>query len=156
MFYFLHECLQPILLYETVNCSISLKRNVFFLPDRDKFERLCHVCSFYSQIWNCPRYNISDLTIISYPTDYGATCGAETASPSRAPGFTLGFSGVRVAQSLAFNVVLIIVYPFVHFFFGHCIVCSSSIHGFCLPLQNMFMVSVASTGLQISNQPSTV
>jgi hypothetical protein len=41
-----------------------------------------------------------------------------------------GFSGVRVAQSLAFSVVLIIVYHFVYFSFGHCIVCPSSIHGF--------------------------
>ena len=34
-----------------------------------------------------------------------AICGAGTVYPSGAPGFTPGFSGVRVAQSLVFCVM---------------------------------------------------
>ena len=55
--------------------------------------------------------------------------------PSGAPEFTLYFSGVRVTRSLFYMyVLLIVVCPFVHFLFGHYVVCSFSICGFWLPL----------------------
>ena len=50
----------------------------------------------------------------------GATCGVETAYPSGAHKFTLGFSGVRVVRSLIFYVVF---FSFLVFFFWplHCL-----------------------------------
>ena len=45
----------------------------------------------------------------------GATCGARTTNYSRASGFTSGFSEVRVAQSLVFCVLKIIVCYFAFF-----------------------------------------
>jgi hypothetical protein len=73
----------------------------------------------------------------------GATCGAGTAYPSRAPEFTpQGFSGVCVARSLVFclYILLIIVCPF-----GLCVACPFSIYGFCLLLwylQTFFFTNV--------------
>ena len=44
-----------------------------------------------------------------------------------APEFTQGFSGVSVAQSLYYIVLSTNVFLSVLFFFGHCIICASSI-----------------------------
>ena len=41
MFDFLHECLQPILLYETVNCSVSLKKECSRTDTYKVFNRNC-------------------------------------------------------------------------------------------------------------------
>jgi len=68
----------------------------------------------------------------------GATSGARTAYPSLAPVFTPGFSGVRVAQSVAFCLYVLCMFCvcfvdrclyFCHFPFDHYVVCSL-IYGF--------------------------
>ena len=61
--------------------------------------------------------------------------GIQKCYPSAAPEFTLGFSRVRVAPSLVLYVCFVdhCLY-FCTFSFGHCVVCSSSIYGFWLPL----------------------
>ena len=56
-------------------------------------------------------------------------CGPETAYPSEALEFTLGFYGIRVAQSLIFYVVFCISL-FVILFSIFCFVCLSSNYGF--------------------------
>jgi hypothetical protein len=65
----------------------------------------------------------------------GVISGAGTVYPAGAPEFTPGFLGVCVTRSL----VLYECFPdrylsFCTFSFGHCVVCSSSIYGFWLPL----------------------
>ena len=66
----------------------------------------------------------------------GATSESDMTRPSGIPEFISDFSGIRVFQSLFFCVSF--DRPlFVLFFlclFGHCVVCSSSIHGFSIPL----------------------
>ena len=58
-----------------------------------------------------------------------------TANPSRAPEFTPGFIGVRVTRSLVLYVCFVDrCLSSCTFSFGHCVVCSSSIYGFWLPL----------------------
>ena len=73
------------------------------------------------------------------------TSGAWTAYPSGAPEFTPGFRGVRVARSLIVYVCFVDrCLSFCTFSFGHCVVCSSSIYGFWLPLwylQTLFTIS---------------
>jgi hypothetical protein len=65
----------------------------------------------------------------------GATSGAGTAYPSGASEFTPCFSGVRVAQSLVLCVCFVErSLSFCTFSFGHCVICSSSIYGFWVPL----------------------
>jgi len=61
----------------------------------------------------------------------GGTNGAGNAYPSGAPQITLGFSGVRVNQSLVLYVCLVDRrLAFCTFSFGHCVLCFSSIYGF--------------------------
>ena len=56
-------------------------------------------------------------------------------SPSGAPEFTSVLSGVRVTRSLVLYVCFVDRFlSFCTFSFGHCVVCSSSIYGFWLPL----------------------
>jgi len=58
-----------------------------------------------------------------------------TRYPSGAPEFIPGFSGVRVTQSLVLCVCFVDrCLSLCPFYFGHCVVCSSSIYGFWLPL----------------------
>ena len=57
-------------------------------------------------------------------------CGPETAYPSEALEFTLGFYGIRVAQSLIFYVVFYHYLLFCSLYFGDCFVCHSSNYGF--------------------------
>jgi hypothetical protein len=65
----------------------------------------------------------------------GATSGAGTAYSSGASEFTPCFSGVRVAQSLVLCVCFVErSLSFCTFSFGHCVICSSSIYGFWVPL----------------------
>ena len=61
----------------------------------------------------------------------GATSGAETAYPSGAHDFTPSVNGVRVTRS---SMCMFCWLLFVLLFFGHCVVFSSSIYGFRLPL----------------------
>jgi len=57
----------------------------------------------------------------------------------------LVFSGVRVTWSLVLYACFVdVVCPFVLFSFGHCVVCSSSIYGFWLPLCYLQTLSVTS------------
>ena len=65
----------------------------------------------------------------------GVTSGAGTTNPSGAPEFTPVFSGVRVTRSLVlYGCFVDRCLSFCTFSFGHCVVCSSSIYGFSLPL----------------------
>jgi hypothetical protein len=78
------------------------------------------------------------------------TCGAGTAYPSGAPRYNHGFSKVRVVRSLVFCVVfcgpLLVCLPF--FSYDHCVVCSSSIYGFFLPLPTLLTVLPIIQGYQ--------
>jgi hypothetical protein len=70
---------------------------------------------------------------------------ARTAFPSGAPGFISVFRGVRVAQSLVFNIVFFKVINCLSFCpcsYDHCIFCSS-IYGLWLPLWHLqtFLIS---------------
>jgi hypothetical protein len=65
----------------------------------------------------------------------GATSGAGTAYPSAAPEFIYVFSGIRDTQSLVLFVCFVdCCFSLCPFSLGHCVVCSSSIYGFWLPL----------------------
>ena len=65
----------------------------------------------------------------------GTTSGACTAYSSRAPEFSVCFSGVRVTRSLVLFVCFVDrCLSFCTFTFGHYVVCPSSIYGFWLPL----------------------
>jgi len=65
----------------------------------------------------------------------GATSGAGTAYPFGAHEFTPGFSGIRVTRSLVLYVCFVNrCLFFCTFSFGHCVVCSSPMYGFWLPL----------------------
>jgi hypothetical protein len=60
---------------------------------------------------------------------------AETAYPSAAPEVTPVISGVRVTRSLVLCVCSVYrCLSLCPFSFSHCVVCSSSMYGFCLPL----------------------
>ena len=73
------------------------------------------------------------------------------------------FSGVRVTRFLSLYVCLsIVVCPFVFFSLGHCVVCSSSIYGFWLPLwylqtllPNKNKICIVVTEVTISLLPSS-
>ena len=61
------------------------------------------------------------------------------------------FSGILVTRSLVLCVCFVDVFcPFVLFLFGHCVVCSSSIYGFRLPL--WYLQTLLLAGLQISRK----
>jgi hypothetical protein len=65
----------------------------------------------------------------------GATSGAGTVYPSGAPEFTPFFSGVCVTRSLVLSVCFVDrCLSFCTFSFDHCVVYSSSIYRFWLPL----------------------
>jgi len=65
----------------------------------------------------------------------GVTSGVGNAYPCGAPEFTPVFSGVRVTRSLVLYVCFVDrCLSFCTFSIGHCVVCSSSIYGFRLPL----------------------
>jgi hypothetical protein len=89
-------------------CSICRNHNLF-------------LSSFMTYHWVCNKSNMTS-----------ATCGVGTAYPSRAPEFSLVFSGVRVAWSLVFCVMFIDGCS--SFFFDPCIVWPlwllTSIYGF--------------------------
>jgi hypothetical protein len=64
-----------------------------------------------------------------------ATCGAGTATLPEHLSSPPVFSGVRVAPSLVFCVLYIVVWPFLFFSFdflcnNYCVVCTFSIYGF--------------------------
>jgi hypothetical protein len=65
----------------------------------------------------------------------GATSGERTAHPSGAHEFIPIFSGVRVTRSLVLYVCFVDrCLSFCTFSIDHCVVCSSSMYGFLLPL----------------------
>ena len=71
--------------------------------------------------------------VCNYTTD--VTRGEGTAYPSGAPEFIPSFSGIRVTRSLVLYVCFVDRYlSFCPLSFDHCVVCSSSIYGFWLPL----------------------
>ena len=98
-----------------------------------------------------------NIEIILYCYTIGATREAGTISPSRESEFnptrsTSGFQWCWYRSIFSFlcNVLQIIVCPFV-LFFGHCIVCPSTIYGFYIVL----VAYVASfSGLSFLNAPS--
>ena len=68
-----------------------------------------------------------------------AISGVGAAYPSGAPEFTPNFSGVRVTRSFVLCVCFVDrSLSFCTFYFGHCVVCSSSIYGFWLPPFGIF------------------
>jgi len=73
--------------------------------------------------------------VCNYSNTTGATSGAGTANPSGALEFTPVFSGVHVTRSLVVCVCFVDrCLSFYPFSIGHCVVCSSSIYRFWLPL----------------------
>jgi hypothetical protein len=84
-------------------CSICRNHNLF-------------LSSFMTYHWVCNKSNMTS-----------ATCGVGTAYPSRAPEFSLVFSGVRVAWSLVFCVMFI---DGCSSFFFWPLYCLTSIYGF--------------------------
>ena len=65
----------------------------------------------------------------------GATSGAGTAYPSKAPELDPVFSGIRVTRFLVLCECFVDrCLFFCTFSFNHCVACSSSIYGFLLPL----------------------
>ena len=97
-----------------------------------KWARICSTCRKHFPVLS------SFMTyhrVCNYINTTGVTSGAGTAYPSGVPEFTPGFSGVRVTRSLVLYVCFVDrCLSFCSFSFGHCVVCSSSIYGFWLPL----------------------
>jgi len=76
----------------------------------------------------------------------GVTSGAGTAYRSGSLEFTFGFSEVRVTRSLVLYVCFVYrCLSFCTFPLGHCVVCSSSIYGFGLPL--WYLQTLFTTGI---------
>ena len=76
----------------------------------------------------------------------GATSGAGTVYPSGAPEFTPFFSGVCVTRSLVLSVCFVDRYlSFCTFSFDHCVVYSSSIYRFWLPLGLWYLQTLLPT-----------
>jgi hypothetical protein len=102
-------------------------------------EYLCHKCS---RICSTCRKHFPVLSSFMayhrfcyYINTTGATREATSADPSRAAETPPVFSEVRVTQSLDFCVCFVdCCLSFCLFSFGHCVVYSSSIYRFCLPL----------------------
>jgi len=97
-----------------------------------KWQRICSTCRKHfpalSSFMTCHR-------IWNYINTMGVPNGAGTAYPSGAPEFTPVSSGVRVTRSLVLCVCFVDrCLSFCPFSFGQCVVCSSSIYGFWLPL----------------------
>ena len=68
----------------------------------------------------------------------GVSSGAGTAYPSEHLSSSSVYSGVRVTRSLVLHVCFVDrCLSFCTFSFDHCVVCSSSIYGFCLPLWDL-------------------
>ena len=98
----------------------------------NKRPRICSTCRkqfpVLSSFMTCHH-----IFIYIHITD--ATRGGGTENPSGAPEFTPNFSGVRVPRSLVLYVCCVDrCLSFSTFSFGHCVVCSSSIYEFRLPL----------------------
>ena len=71
------------------------------------------------------------MSVVLYFINTGATSGAGTAYLSGAPEFTPCFSGVGVTRSLELCVCFVDhCLSLCPFYFGHCVVCPSSIYGF--------------------------
>ena len=93
------------------------------------FEPLDKIYTFGGYLFSLMTYH----WVCNYSNTTGATSGAGTDNTSGAPEFTPVFSGVCVTQSLVLCVCF--VDRCLSFCtFVHCVVCSSSIYGFRLPL----------------------
>jgi hypothetical protein len=112
-----------------------------------KWPRICSTCrKHFPVVSSFMTYHM----VCNYINTTGATSGEGTTHPSGAPEFTPVFRGVCVTRSLVLCVCFVDrCLSFCTFSFGHCVVCSSSIHGFWLPLWylqtllNLFMCWVA-------------
>ena len=87
--------------------------------------------------------------VYNYINTTGVTSGAGTANPSRPHEFNPGYSEGRVTRFLELCVCFVDrCLSFCTFYFGHCVVCPSSIYGFLLPLlylQTLLKLHVVST-----------
>jgi hypothetical protein len=74
------------------------------------------------------------------------TNGAGTVYPSGTPEFTPGFSGVRYTRSLVVYVCVVDrCLSFYTFSLGHCVVCSSLVYEFWLPIRYLQTLSIYMT-----------
>ena len=102
-------------------------------------EYLCHkwprICSSCRKHFPVLSSFVAYHRLGNYINTTGVTSRAGTPYPSGAHEFIPGFSEVRVTRSLALYVCFVDrCLSVCTFYFGHCVVCSSSIYGFWLPL----------------------
>jgi hypothetical protein len=95
-----------------------------------KWPRICSTCRKHFQvIFSFMTYH----RVCNYINTTGANSGAGTAYPSGAPEFTFQWGS-------CYSILVLCVcfvdrcLSFCTFYFGHCVVCSSSIYGIWLPL----------------------
>ena len=103
-----------------------------------------------------------EITYPSLPSEFDLGCSCTfcpntcrhvsiqcCAFSSGAPVFTPGFCGVHVTRSLFFFVYVDCFLSFCTFSFGHCVVCSSSIYEFWLPLWYLQTLLVMSATISV-------
>ena len=103
-----------------------------------------------------------EITYPSLPSEFDLGCSCTfcpntcrhvsiqcCALSSGAPMFTPGFCGVHVTRSLFFFVYVDCFLSFCTFSFGHCVVCSSSIYEFWLPLWYLQTLLVMSATISV-------
>ena len=126
-----------------LHCNFEWTKIIYIYSKRDNsntvMEYLCHKCSTCRKHFSVLSSFMTYHRIYNKINTTGTTSGAGTAYHSGALGFTTGFSGVRVTQSLVLCVHFVDRYlSFCTFAFGHCVVRSSSIYGFWLPPFGIF------------------
>jgi len=126
-----YDCTYTILFILILWCDVinTLYKTLHYMT---KWPLICSTCRKHFPV-------LSSLIIYhrccSWINTTDATSGALTANPAGAPEFTPVFSRVRITQSLVWCVCFIdSCLSFCTFSFDHCVVCSSSIYGFWLPL----------------------
>jgi len=69
-----------------------------------------YLCYLYFFTYTGVKHDFHNQTMfVSFNSNMmGVTCGAGTANHFGAPGFTPGFSGIRVTQSLVFYVIFVV------------------------------------------------
>ena len=103
-----------------------------------KWPRICSPChKHFPVLSSFMTYHV----VCNYIHTTGSTSGAGTAYPSGALEFTPVISGARVTRSLVLYVCFVDRCLSFCIFFGHCVVCSSSIYGLWLPL-NYFISTI--------------
>jgi hypothetical protein len=117
----------------------SCKCYFFFFINYDRLET--NSCDWLNQLphgFHIWRHQVTMVSIkfctimaITYRISGGTRWTGTAYNTSGAPEFTLGFSGVRIAQSLVFAAVFLEhCLSFCTFSLGHCVVCPSSIYVF--------------------------